>query len=99
MFLEVCLVSSAHVRAAEAPHFSATARALSTRVPSLTHRAIVPTYLGIERRGGRKEPMPSVTRSATPYANDSHELLMGCALGLGLAAMAGFWWVWACLHG
>jgi hypothetical protein len=46
-------------------------------------------------RGGEKGTM----RSATPYANDSHELLMGCALGLGLAAMAGFWWVWACLHG
>jgi hypothetical protein len=38
-------------------------------------------------------------RSPMPYANDSHELLMGCALGLGLAAMTGFWWLWACLHG
>jgi len=38
-------------------------------------------------------------RSAFPYSSDSHELLMGCALGVGLAATAAFWWVWACLHG
>ncbi|HEY5241217.1 MAG TPA: hypothetical protein VIJ22_07125 [Polyangiaceae bacterium] len=45
--------------------------------------------------GGEEDTM----RSSVPYASDSHELLMGCALGLGLAAMAGFWWVWGCLHG
>jgi hypothetical protein len=49
--------------------------------------------------GGKEDTEEDTMRSAMPYANDSHELLMGCALGLGLAAMAGFWWVWACLHG
>jgi hypothetical protein len=55
----------------------------------LTHRVVVL----IERSGGH------IMHSEMPYANDSHELLMGCALGLGLGAMAGVWWLWACLHG
>jgi hypothetical protein len=38
-------------------------------------------------------------RSSNPQSNDSHELLIGVLLGGSLAAMAGFWWLWACLHG
>jgi Na+-translocating ferredoxin:NAD+ oxidoreductase RnfD subunit len=30
--------------------------------------------------------------------NDSHEVLVGLLLGVGLAAMAAFWWVWAGLR-
>ena len=37
--------------------------------------------------------------SSSPYSNDSHEVLMGVLLGTGLAAMAGFWWLWTTLHG
>jgi len=29
----------------------------------------------------------------------SHELLMGLALGAGLAALSAFWWLWTSLHG
>lgn len=37
-------------------------------------------------------------RETMPF-NDSHEVLMGLALGAGLAAMAAFCWIWATLHG
>ena len=39
-----------------------------------------------------------MTRERGPF-NDSHEVLMGVAMGAGLAAMAAFWWMWAALHG
>jgi hypothetical protein len=31
--------------------------------------------------------------------NEPHEVFTGLALGLALAAMAAFWWIWATLHG
>jgi hypothetical protein len=38
-------------------------------------------------------------RTTVPFSNDAHEALKGCLLGVGLAAMAAFWWVWSTLHG
>jgi hypothetical protein len=33
------------------------------------------------------------------FNSGSHEVLVGLALGLGLAAMAAFWWIWTTLRG
>lgn len=29
----------------------------------------------------------------------SHELLVGCALGVALAALSAFWWMYTVVHG